>query len=491
MPLPPNFSYHTPDEEPPTEPTVLGNGDYELAKVAPGLFELRPRPTEPALGVPPDQEPTPPAIDAEAPVCTEEDVLPSPETETKLEDLPTPQPLEDVHQEEEPSREDEEEMSLAPPPPRPIPVLAVNTGLVLAAGETAAVTPEHLRLTGGEAHLLDVMILSPPLHGVLLRDGFALTGGDAFTQEDIDQNRLAYRHEGGPEGSDSFTFATPEGEVPATLFPLTIEPLRRAPQLAGNGELAAAPDGWRVEDVLDGTASCCEPDLTAGVAVVGVAGRGQWQYSLDAGATWLDLSEPHHTRALLLGERDVLRFVPRPGWSGPIKLTYHAWDQSTGQAGAVVNLSARNAVGGSTAFSKATACAAGNVVAPAAPERQPDPTIDPWTAAPTLGELVGGALAVVRLEGQGTWQFSLDDGRTWSDFGPVYHGRARLLRAGDRVRFLPRRDGAGKVALAGRPWDGRGAGSGETLSLAAKRSYGEGTPFADSVRTRTWRLSER
>ena len=39
--------------------------------------------------------------------------------------------------------------------------------------------------------------------------------------------------------------------------------------------------------------------------------------------------------------------------------------------------------------------------------------VDPCQDEPTLGELVGDALAVVRLEGEGSWQYSLDDGRTW------------------------------------------------------------------------------
>ena len=96
------------------------------------------------------------------------------------------------------------------------------------------------------------MLLSAPLHGALLRDGFALTGGDVFTQEDVDQGRLQYRHEGGGEERDSFTFATPEGEVPATVFTLVIEPTHRAPVLNGNGQLATVLDGCRVADVLDG-----------------------------------------------------------------------------------------------------------------------------------------------------------------------------------------------------------------------------------------------
>jgi hypothetical protein len=99
---------------------------------------------------------------------------------------------------------------------------------------------------------------------------------------------------------------------------------------------------------------------------------------------------------------------------------------------------------------------------------------------------------VVRLEGAGTWQLSLDDGRTWHDFGPAYHGRARLLRGGDRVRFVPGPGGSGKVVLAARPWDGTGGAAGGTANLAGRGATGQGTPFGGFVLTRTWRLgSER
>ncbi len=232
---------------------------------------------------------------------------------------------------------------------------------------------------------------------------------------------------------------------------------------------------------------CCEPHLHAGLAVVALAGRGQWQYALEGGP-WLDLAVAHHGQALLLRECDSVRFVPRPGWSGSVKLTYHAWDQTTAQAGEVVNLSPRNATGGSTAFSKASASAT-TTLAP--PPVEPGRIIDPWVDAPTAAELVGDALAVVRLAGEGTWQFSLDNGRSWRDFGPVYHGRARLLRGSDRLRFLPRRGAAGRVALTGRLWDGRGGSAGETVSLAARDSHGDGTPFSECVQTRTWYLGER
>src|SRR5262249_22463430 len=149
------------------------------------------------------------------------------------------------------------------------------------------------------------------------------------------------------------------------------------------GRLAGVLDGFAVREILDGQARCNEPDVEPGLAVVAVAGRGAWFYSLDEGKTWTDLDDVHHGRALPLRPRDAVRFVPNRGWSGTVKLTYRAWDGSRGEAGEPLNLAARDAVGGPTAFSRQTASAA-LVLPPAAPRT---PAAPPWRGELTIGEL--------------------------------------------------------------------------------------------------------
>ena len=361
--------------------------------------------------------------------------------------------------------------------------LQVNLGLSLACGEEVTISPAELRITGREP--IEVLVLAAPTHGALLRDGFALAAGDTFTQQDVEAGRLRYRHDGGEAREDRFTFATPDGEVQPTVFVLAVEPNRRAPELLGPGQLGAILHGCRVADVLADQGRCHEPDQPAGLALVAVAGRGKWYCSLDGLRTWLELAPLRPGQARLLGPDDGLRFVPRPGWSGTVKVGYRAWDGSTGQPGDVVDLSGDDAIGGTTAFSVATAVALLHLPPPLTAA-----TVDPCREEPTLAELIGDGFAVVRLEGEGSWQYSLDDGRTWRPFGTVYHGRAHLLRAADRVRFLPRRGATGKVLLAGRAWDGRGGAPGGMISLAARSSHGDGTPFGEFVQTRTWWLRD-
>ena len=87
---------------------------------------------------------------------------------------------------------------------------------------------------------------------------------------------------------------------------------------------ATALDGCRVADVLDGTAG----PQPMGLALVGVNGRGKWLRA--DGEAWVELSEVQHAKALLLGPGDRVRFEPRAGWGGAVKITYRAWDGSSG-----------------------------------------------------------------------------------------------------------------------------------------------------------------
>lgn len=367
------------------------------------------------------------------------------------------------------------------PAPRP-PRLDCVAGLTISPGDRVVLTPAHLSITGaGSPFLVDILLLAAPRNGALLRDGFALSAGDAFTQEDIDQGRIAYRHDGGC-GEDSFTFATPEGEVPPSEFRLNVLSTRQAPQLTGAGRLARIHEGCEVAEILGGTVLCHEPDAAPGLAVVGAVGRGEWAYS-SGGEGWRPLRDVHPGSALLLGPSDAVRFLPLPGWSGRATLTYHAWDGSEHEAGARIDLSAPEARGGATAFSAEAAVATATVR-----RASRGAGVEPWRGPSTVGDLFGDGLAVVRLEGPGTWQFSLDGVRGWFDFVEAYHGRALLLAAGDRVRFVPRPGGTGKVLLAGRLWDGQAGAAGEVVNLSRHGSTGEGTPFGEFVQTQVWRL---
>jgi hypothetical protein len=99
-----------------------------------------------------------------------------------------------------------------------------------------------------------------------------------------------------------------------------------------------------------------DPDNGAlrGIAVVSLTEkyRGTWQYSINAGSTWSALGFPSDSQARLLAPSDLVRFLPKPGYSGTPQLKFRAWDHTDGRVhGNVVSTVGRQ--GGSGAYSVA------------------------------------------------------------------------------------------------------------------------------------------
>jgi glucose/arabinose dehydrogenase len=120
------------------------------------------------------------------------------------------------------------------------------------------------------------------------------------------------------------------------------------------------------------------------------------------------------------------------------------------------------------------------------------PAVQDITPSPTdsLGGVVGTfanggvpGIAVVGLPGSsmGTWQFSLDGGAHWMNFGTVSASTARLLGPNDKVRFVPGATYAGGASISYRSWNLTGGSDGGTVDLSAAGSTGAGTPYGGTV----------
>jgi hypothetical protein len=96
------------------------------------------------------------------------------------------------------------------------------------------------------------------------------------------------------------------------------------------------------------------PSALKGIAIVAANGQGRWQFTLDGGNTWVNMSGASETAARLLpanGQLARVRFVPNANFNGDVKLFYRAWDRTQGIAGGTFDLAGH--VGGTTAFSTA------------------------------------------------------------------------------------------------------------------------------------------
>ncbi|ABZ82764.1 multidomain protein with s-layer homology region, ig motif, i-set domain, pkd domain [Heliomicrobium modesticaldum Ice1] len=87
--------------------------------------------------------------------------------------------------------------------------------------------------------------------------------------------------------------------------------------------------------VTDGSITCFDGSTAENIAVTSVDNtNGKWQYSINGGITWLDVSDVTgrvidlSANSLLLDENARLRFVPNANWNGTSTFTYRAWQNN-------------------------------------------------------------------------------------------------------------------------------------------------------------------
>jgi hypothetical protein len=153
------------------------------------------------------------------------------------------------------------------------PVLATNAGLTLVQGSTATITTSDLKVTDTDNTDSQLMftIGTAPSHGTLMNTNTdaALSAGDTFTEQDLDDGYISYVNDNSANGSDSFTFTVSDGaggSIGTTAFAITVDLL---PVLANNTGLNTPAGGttFITKAMLDatgtGTASQIQYALTS------------------------------------------------------------------------------------------------------------------------------------------------------------------------------------------------------------------------------------
>ncbi|RXN31842.1 FRAS1-related extracellular matrix 1 [Labeo rohita] len=141
-----------------------------------------------------------------------------------------------------------------------LPTLVRNTGLWVPQGSTMTLTSDVLFLSDPDSPhtALSYRVLQPPQYGQLLLKGQSLVTGRNFTQQNIQDLDVAYRHSGGASQIDRFKFTASDStkrgflldgkvQTEPVFFTLQIEALdSAAPQMAVLETL------WKVEILKDG-----------------------------------------------------------------------------------------------------------------------------------------------------------------------------------------------------------------------------------------------
>ncbi|XP_026182676.1 FRAS1-related extracellular matrix protein 1a isoform X2 [Mastacembelus armatus] len=91
---------------------------------------------------------------------------------------------------------------------RIMPSLLSNEGLTVPQGSTVILVPDHLALSDPDTppSALTFVLIQPPQYGWLLLAGSPLTTGSNFTQRDIQELQVSYKHNGGQSQIDLFAF---------------------------------------------------------------------------------------------------------------------------------------------------------------------------------------------------------------------------------------------------------------------------------------------
>jgi len=108
------------------------------------------------------------------------------------------------------------------------------------------------------------------------------------------------------------------------------------------GTVPAGNPGTAVT-VLTATSSDADSGALKGIAITGVdTSHGIWEYTLNGGSVWNSLSGVNIASARLLKSDELhrVRFIPNASFSGNAEIQYRAWDQTSGEDGALADLTA-------------------------------------------------------------------------------------------------------------------------------------------------------
>ncbi|PKO57197.1 MAG: hypothetical protein CVU28_00020 [Betaproteobacteria bacterium HGW-Betaproteobacteria-21] len=274
-----------------------------------------------------------------------------------------------------------------------------------------------------------------------------------------------------------------------------------APALTGLTEDDTSGSGQTVASVVGTSISDIDAGATEGLAITALSsGNGTWQF--DTGSGWTDVGTVSASSALLLRATDLIRFVPNGENATAASFTYKAWDTTSGSAGTKASTASS---GGSSAFSTASDTASISVSAVNdAPVLTGPLTLDPIdeddtnNGGQTVGSFLGanlsdvdsgaaGGIAITGASvlGSGKWQY--DSGSGWTDLPSVANDSALLLRATDKVRYVPDSYQGGSATLTLRGWD---TTSGSAGSAVDTTSNGGSTAFSSATTTASINVRE-
>ncbi|XP_041821251.1 FRAS1-related extracellular matrix protein 1a [Chelmon rostratus] len=143
---------------------------------------------------------------------------------------------------------------------RVLPSLSSNKGLSVPQGSSMILGPDCLAMSDPDTppNALTFVLLQPPQYGRLLLGGTTLVAGSNFTQRNIQELEVTYKHDGGPSQIDRFAFTASDStnrgflldgrlQTAPEFFTIQIKPLDKS-----SPEVVKLLPLWKAELLADG-----------------------------------------------------------------------------------------------------------------------------------------------------------------------------------------------------------------------------------------------
>jgi hypothetical protein len=237
-------------------------------------------------------------------------------------------------------------------PVNDLPLLTKNSGGTLSEGGTFSITNARLNTTDSEsaATAISYSVTANPLNGQLELTTSPGTKITSFTQDDINSNRVIYKHNSSETASDAFTFDVSDGSggnILSNIFNLTVSPVNDAPVLAVNTGTSVAEGG--TQTITNAQLNLTDTDSTAAqltysVTVAPTVGQLESVLSPGSKITSFTQDDINNNRVVYIHDgsestSDSFQFTVSDGAGGTIAVnTFNITVTPTNDAPVLVNL---------------------------------------------------------------------------------------------------------------------------------------------------------
>lgn len=143
---------------------------------------------------------------------------------------------------------------------RILPSLSNNKGLTVPRGSSMILGPDCLSMSDPDTppDAVIFVLIQPPQYGGLLLEGVTLIAGSSFTQKNLQELEVTYKHDGGPAQIDRFAFTASDSthrgflkdgrlQTEPEFFTIQMKPLDKSPP-----EVVKLLPLWKAELLADG-----------------------------------------------------------------------------------------------------------------------------------------------------------------------------------------------------------------------------------------------